>query len=92
MSTFIKSVDIDVKASAVCLEVQKYMIGNNFKMIDKELLFKMRTRMIDMKTNVKGFYQDNLKCELQYQNIFCFNYKCAPPSCIIGLLLAAKNL
>ena len=57
MSTFIKSVDIDVKASAVCLEVQKYMIGNHFKMIDKELLFKMRTRIIDMKTNFKGLYQ-----------------------------------
>ena len=64
--------------------------------------------MIDVKTNFKGLYQDNLKCELQYQNIFCYKEQLQshimdceairnvqprpPPLWIIGLISAAKYL
>ena len=49
------------------LEIQEYFIDTKFNRKEKELLFKLRTRMSDVKLNFRSMHQD-LKCNLCDEN------------------------
>ena len=44
-------------------EIQQYMLHRDFSNNDKELLFKLRTRMINVKSNFRNQYE-NVLCQL----------------------------
>ena len=47
------------------IKMQKYLLPNNFKMTQEEcqLIFKLRCRVTEVKTNMKGSYE-NFQCDL----------------------------
>ena len=52
------------------LRIQDYLISTKFSNHEKELLIKLRTRMVDVKDNFKQKYEDNMSCDLcgEYEN------------------------
>ena len=44
--------------------LEPYLISNNITTEEKQTLFKLRTRMIDVKCNFKSYYGQDLKCKL----------------------------
>ena len=48
------------------IEMQRYLKSNGLKMKQEEVIeiFKLRSRMYDVKTNFRGKY-DNFECELR---------------------------
>ena len=44
------------------LKRQEYLKGNNFSKTDCQLLFKLRSKMLDVKTNFSHFYNKDLSC------------------------------
>ena len=47
---------------------QKYMSNHNYTQSDIDLLFKLRTNMVDVKMNFKGMYED-YSCDLCHEDI-----------------------
>ena len=43
--------------------IQEYLSSSKFTMREKQLLFKLRTRMLDTKNNFKSMYPGNLQCD-----------------------------
>ena len=42
------------------LETSKYLLSNMFSVTQSRILFKLRTRMLDVKANFKNKYQNNI--------------------------------
>ena len=49
--------------------LQPYLSDSRFSMRDKQLLFKLRTKMLDVKANFKGMYPENLHCNICNEDI-----------------------
>ena len=45
-------------------EMQPYLQNENLSIQNKKLMFKIKNRLIDVKTNFKKKYSNNLKCRL----------------------------
>ena len=52
--------NIDYKS----LKPQNYFTSNSFSLSDKQMLFSLRTRMLNVKQNIKNMYPGNLGCKL----------------------------
>ena len=52
--------NIDYKS----LKPQNYFTSNSFSLSDKQMLFSLRTRMLNVKQNIKNMYPGNLGCNL----------------------------
>ena len=53
------------------LEMQAYMKDKKNYIKDIELLFSLRTRGLDVKTNFRGKYKNSLQCDLNFENFQC---------------------
>ena len=51
------------------LSLQPYLSDSRFSLKQKQLLFKLRTRMLDIKGNFKVTYKNNIQCDLCNENI-----------------------
>ena len=51
------------------LKIQNYLVDEHFTQKEKHLLFKLRTKMINVKSNFKNMYPDNLQCNYCSENV-----------------------
>ena len=51
------------------LSLQPYLADSRFSLKQKQLLFKLRTRMLDVKGNFKSMFQGNIQCDLCNENV-----------------------
>ena len=58
MSIF-KSIKLEISD-----EPQDYLVSEELTLEEKKLLFKLRSRMTDIKSNFKSMYKDDLLCQL----------------------------
>ena len=51
------------------LSLQPYLSDSRFSLKQKQLLFKLRTRMLDVKGNFKSMFQGNIQCDLCNEDV-----------------------